>query len=404
MEKKKVVLAFSGGLDTSYCAIYLAKEMGLEIHAALADTGGFSKDELEKIEKRALALGVASYVRLDVSHTYYEQSVKYMIFGNVLKNSTYPISVSSERISQATAIAKYAKEIGADFLCHGSTGAGNDQVRFDMIFNIIAPEIEVIALIREKRLSREDEINYLRSHGVDFDFKKAEYSINQGIWGTSVGGKETLTSSETLPEEAYPSQLKVAHDAAAKRITLTFEKGELVGIDGKHYDDKVKAIQDLQHIAAPYAIGRDMHVGDTIIGIKGRVGFEAAAPMIIIKSHHMLEKHVLAKWQLFWKDQLSAFYGNYLHEGQYYDPVMRDMEAFLESSQRNVTGDVFVDLLPYRFVVVGIKSEHDLMSNKFGAYGETMSNWTSDDVKGFGKIFGNQNAIYYAVNPDEIEK
>ena len=239
---------------------------------------------------------------------------------------------------------------------------------------------------------------------VDFDFKKAEYSINQGIWGTSVGGKETLTSSETLPEEAYPSQLKVAHDAPAKRITLTFEKGELVGIDGQHYDDKVKAIQDLQHIAAPYAIGRDMHVGDTIIGIKGRVGFEAAAPMIIIKSHHMLEKHVLAKWQLFWKDQLSAFYGNYLHEGQYYDPVMRDMEAFLESSQRNVTGDVYVDLLPYRFVVVGVKSEHDLMSNKFGAYGETMSNWTSDDVKGFGKIFGNQNAIYYAVNPDEIEK
>lgn len=351
-----------------------------------------------------MALGVKSYVRLDVSHTYYEQSIKYMIFGNVLKNSTYPISVSSERISQATAIARYAKEIGADYLCHGSTGAGNDQVRFDMIFNIIAPEIEVIALIREKRLSREEEIEYLRSHGVDFDFKKAEYSINQGIWGTSVGGKETLTSSETLPEEAYPSQLKVAHDAPAKRIALTFEKGELVGIDGKHYEDKVKAIQDLQHIAAPYAIGRDMHVGDTIIGIKGRVGFEAAAPMIIIKAHHMLEKHVLAKWQLFWKDQLSAFYGNYLHEGQYYDPVMRDMEAFLESSQRNVTGEVFVDLLPYRFVVVGIESKHDLMSNKFGAYGETMSNWTSDDVKGFGRIFGNQNAIYYAVNPDEIEK
>lgn len=269
MEKKKVVLAFSGGLDTSYCAIYLAKEKGLEVYAALADTGGFSAEELDKIEKRALALGVKSYVRLDVSHTYYEQSIKYMIFGNVLKNSTYPISVSSERISQATAIARYAKEIGADYLCHGSTGAGNDQVRFDMIFNIIAPEIEVIALIREKRLSREEEIEYLRSHGVDFDFKKAEYSINQGIWGTSVGGKETLTSSETLPEEAYPSQLKVAHDAPAKRIALTFEKGELVGIDGKHYEDKVKAIQDLQHIAAPYAIGRDMHVGDTIIGIKG---------------------------------------------------------------------------------------------------------------------------------------
>ncbi len=395
---KKVVLAFSGGLDTSYCAIYLAKEMGLEVHAALANTGGFSADELADIRRRALALGVKSFVILDVAHDYYEHSIRYMIFGNVLKNGTYPISVSSERISQATAIAKYAKEIGADYLCHGSTGAGNDQVRFDMIFNIIAPEIEVIALIREKRLSREEEIEYLRSHGVDFDFKKAEYSINQGIWGTSVGGKETLTSRETLPESAYPSQLK---EHTPKRITLTFEKGELVGIDGKKYEDRIEAIQALQAIAAPYAIGRGMHVGDTIIGIKGRVGFEAAAPMIIIKSHHMLEKHVLTKWQLFWKDQISAFYGNHLHEGQYYDPVMRDMEAMLEKSQRMVSGDVYVELHPYRFIVVGIDSPHDLMSSKFGAYGETMSDWTSDDVKGFGTIFGNQNKIYYKINGED---
>ncbi len=392
---KKVVLAFSGGLDTSYCAIYLAKEMGLEVHAALANTGGFSPEELERIERRAKGLGVKSYVALDVAQDYYDHAIKYMVFGNVLKNGTYPISVSSERISQATAIAAYARSIGADYLCHGSTGAGNDQVRFDMIFDIMAPEIEVIALIREKRLSREEEIAYLRSHGVDFDFKKAEYSINQGLWGTSVGGKETLTSSETLPEEAYPSQLT---QTEPRRITLTFERGEFVGLDGRRYDDRVEAIRALQAVAAPYAIGRDMHVGDTIIGIKGRVGFEAAAPMIIIKAHHMLEKHVLTQWQLFWKDQISAFYGNHLHEGQYYDPVMRDMEAMLEKSQRNVTGDVYVELHPYRFVLVGIKSEHDLMSNKFGAYGETMSDWTSDDVKGFGKIFGNQNRIYYKVN------
>ncbi len=396
--KKKVVLAFSGGLDTSYCAVYLSKEMGLEVHAALANTGGFSKEELKKIEERAYALGVASYVALDVTQDYYNTAIKYMIFGNVLKNSTYPISVSSERMSQATAIAKYAKEIGADFLCHGSTGAGNDQVRFDMVFNIIAPEIDVIALIREKRLSREEEIEYLRSHGVDFDFKKAEYSINQGIWGTSIGGKETLTSNQTLPEEAYPSQLK---ETKPRRVVLTFEKGEFVGLDGKHFDDRIAAIQALQAIAAPYAIGRDMHVGDTIIGIKGRVGFEAAAPMVIIKSHHMLEKHTLTKWQLFWKDQIAAFYGNYLHEGQYYDPVMRDFEAMLTSSQRTVSGDVIVDLYPYRFVVVGIESKHDLMSNKFGAYGELMSDWTSDDIKGFGKIFGNQNRIYYKVNNEE---
>ena len=393
--KKKVVLAFSGGLDTSYCAIYLAKEMDLDVYTALADTGGFSPEELEKIETRARALGVKDYVRLDVSHQYYDQSIKYMIFGNVLKNATYPISVSSERISQATAVARYAKKIAADYLCHGSTGAGNDQVRFDMIFDIVAPEVKVIALIREKRLSREEEIAYLRSHGVDFDFKKAEYSINQGIWGTSVGGKETLTSSETLPESAYPSQLKATDP---KRITLAFEKGELAAIDGVRYEDRVKGIQALQQIAAPYAVGRGMHVGDTIIGIKGRVGFEAAAPMIIIKAHHTLEKHTLTKWQLFWKDQISAFYGNYLHEGQYYDPVMRDMEALLESSQKYVSGDVFVELHPYRFEVIGIASPHDLMSSRFGAYGEMMAGWTSDDVKGFGKIFGNQVSMHRKIN------
>ncbi|MDR2885213.1 MAG: argininosuccinate synthase [Rikenellaceae bacterium] len=395
---QKVCLAFSGGLDTSYCAIYLSKEMGLEVHAALANTGGFSSDELRRIEERAWALGVKSYVALDVTHDYYERAIKYMIFGNVLKNATYPISVSSERISQATAIAHYAQQIGADYLCHGSTGAGNDQVRFDMIFNIIAPEIEILALIREKRLSREEEISYLREAGVDFDFKKAEYSINQGIWGTSVGGKETLTSDQTLPEEAYPSQLEKTEP---REVTLGFTRGELTAVDGKRIADPIVAIQTLQALAAPYAIGRDMHVGDTIIGIKGRVGFEAAAPMIIIKAHHTLEKHTLTKWQLFWKDQISAFYGNHLHEGQYYDPVMRDMEAMLDKSQRNVTGEVIVRLLPYRFVVVGIRSEHDLMSNKFGAYGETMNDWSSDDVKGFGRIFGNQNKIYYKVNPDE---
>ncbi len=393
--KKKVALAFSGGLDTSYCAIFLSKEMGLEVHAAFVNTGGFSDEELKQIEDRAYALGVASYRCINVEDVYYQTCIKYMVFGNVLKNATYPLSVSAERVSQASAIARFAKEISADYVCHGSTGAGNDQVRFDMIFNTLCPEIEIIALIREKRLSREEEIEYLRSHGVDMDFKKAEYSINQGIWGTSVGGKETLTSDKTLPEEAYPSQLT---KNGSEKVTLTFEKGEIKGINGEIFSNPVDAIKKLQGIAAPYAIGRDMHVGDTIIGIKGRVGFEAAAPMIIIKGHHLLEKHVLSKWQLFWKDQISAFYGNHLHEGQYYDPVMRDMEAMLEKSQRTVSGEVIVELHPYRFILVGIQSPHDLMSNKFGAYGETMNDWSSDDVKGFGKIFGNQNSIYYKVN------
>lgn len=392
---KKVILAFSGGLDTSYCAIYLAEKMGLEVHAALANSGGFSTSELELIEKRAWKLGVKSFKVLDVTQTFYDQTIKYMVFGNMLKNSTYPLSVSAERISQAAAIATYAADMGVDYICHGSTGAGNDQVRFDMIFNILAPNIEIIALIREQRLSREQEINYLREHGVDFDFKKAEYSINQGVWGTSIGGKETLTSSKTLPESAYPSQMV---KEGSEMLTLSFVQGELTAVNGVKYGN-IEAIKKVQEIAGGYAIGRDMHIGDTVIGIKGRVAFEAAAAVLIIKGHHMLEKHTLTKWQLYWKDQISNFYANFLHEGQYFDPVMRDMEAMLQSSQEFVTGDVTMELHPYRFVMIGIESEHDLMSSKFGAYGEEMANsWTGDDVKGFGKIFGNQVSIYRNVN------
>lgn len=393
---KKVVLAFSGGLDTSYCAIYLSKELGYEVHAAIANTGGFSDKDIEKMQERAFGLGIKSFKCIDVTKEYYDQTIRYMVYGNMLKNATYPLSVSAERISQATAIARYAKELNADYVCHGSTGAGNDQVRFDMIFNILIPEIEIIALIREKRLSREEEIEYLRVNGVDFDFKKAEYSINQGIWGTSIGGKETLSSDTTLPEHAYPSQLK---REASEDLVISFEKGEIKAVNGEVFENHIDAITKVQSIAGEYAIGRDMHIGDTIIGIKGRVGFEAAAPMVIIKAHHMLEKHVLTKWQLFWKDQISSFYANYLHEGQYYDPIMRDMEAMLESSQKYVTGDVTVRLHPYRFEMIGIKSEHDLMSNNFGSYGEVMNKaWSGDDVKGFGKIFGNQTMMYRLVN------
>ena len=397
--KKKVVLAFSGGLDTSFCVKYLSEEKGYDVYTAIANTGGFSKPELEKIEKRAMELGATAHATLDIEQEYYEKSIRYMVFGNILRNGTYPISVSSERIFQAIAIIEYAKKIGADYVAHGSTGAGNDQVRFDLTFQILAPEIGIITPTRDMTLTREYEIDYLKKHGYEADFKKLEYSINKGLWGTSIGGKETLHSEETLPEEAYPSQLK---ETEPRRVTLTFERGEFVALDGKRYDDRIAAIQALQAVASRYAVGRDMHVGDTIIGIKGRVGFEAAAPMVIIKAHHMLEKHTLTKWQLFWKDQISAFYGNHLHEGQYYDPVMRDMEAMLESSQRTVSGDVYVDLHPYRFVVVGIDSPHDLMSNRFGAYGETMSDWTSEDVKGFGRIFGNQNKIYYQVNKEKL--
>lgn len=394
MMKKKVVLAFSGGLDTSFCCIYLTKDRDMEVHSVIVNTGGFSDDELKEIEKRAYTLGVTSHSVVDETENYYKSCIKYLIFGNVLKNATYPLSVSAERVSQATAIANYVKKIGADYVAHGSTGAGNDQVRFDMIFNIMIPGVEIITPIRDLKLSREAEIEYLNTHGVEYTAEKARYSINKGIWGTSVGGKETLTSNQTLPEEAWPTQVS---ETGERDIELLFEKGELVGLDGEQLSP-VKAIQKLQEIAQPYGIGRDIHVGDTIIGIKGRVGFEAAAPIIIIKAHHTLEKHTLTKWQLSWKDQLATFYGNWLHEGQFHDPVMRNIEAFLADTQDTVSGKVFVKLYPYRFQIVGIESEHDLMSNKFGSYGEMNNSWSGEDVKGFSKIFGNQTMIYHRVN------
>jgi argininosuccinate synthase len=397
MMKKKVVLAFSGGLDTSFCCIYLSRDRDMEVHSVIVNTGGFSEEELKQIEQRAYALGVTSHAVVDETLNYYDSCIKYLIYGNVLKNATYPLSVSAERVSQATAIAKYVNIIGADYVAHGSTGAGNDQVRFDMIFNIMIPGVEIITPIRDLKLSREAEIEYLNKHGVEYTAEKARYSINKGIWGTSVGGKETLTSNQTLPEEAWPTQVSETDE---RDLELTFEKGELVGIDGEMLSP-VKAIQKLQEIAQPYGIGRDIHVGDTIIGIKGRVGFEAAAPMIIIKAHHTLEKHTLTKWQLNWKDQLATFYGNWLHEGQFHDPVMRNIEAFLSDTQDTVSGKVFVKLNPYRFQIIGIESKHDLMSNKFGSYGEMNNSWSGEDVKGFSKIFGNQTMIWHRVNDNK---
>jgi len=391
---KKVVLAFSGGLDTSYCAVYLSKDRGYEVHTLTVNTGGFSAEEVKDIEARALKLGVSSHRTIDETRNYYEQVIRYLVYGNVLKNSTYPLSVSAERMSQALAAARYAKEINATAVAHGSTGAGNDQVRFDMTFQILAPGLEIITPIRDKKLSREEEIEYLKSNGITYSAAKAAYSINKGLWGTSVGGRETLNSMGMLPESAWPTQVTKSNP---EEVKLGFEKGELTSVDGKRFSHPVEAIQYLQAKAGSFGIGRDIHVGDTIIGIKGRVGFEAAAPVVIIKAHHALEKHVLTKWQLSWKDQLAQFYGNWLHEGQYLDPVMRDMEAFLTSSQANVTGTVSVTLLPYRFQINGIESPYDLMSAKFGKYGEMNLGWTGEDVKGFTKIFGNQVGIYHQV-------
>lgn len=392
--KEKVVLAFSGGLDTSFCVKYLSDELGYDVYTAVANTGGFSQAELEVIEQKAYKLGAVKHVTLDVTNEYYDKSIRYMVFGNVLRNGTYPISVSSERIFQAIAIINYAKEIGATSVAHGSTGAGNDQIRFDLTFQILAPNIKIITPTRDLSLTREAEINYLKEHGYEADFKKMEYSINKGLWGTSIGGKETLKSDQTLPESAYPSQIVKTGE---ETVSISFEKGEITAVNGEKSDDKIYLINQLENIANQYGIGRDMHIGDTIIGIKGRVGFEAAAPILIINAHKMLEKHTLTKWQQYWKDQIGTWYGMFLHEAQYLEPVMRDMEKFLESSQQNVTGTVSVILRPHCFTLVGVDSPFDLMKTDFGEYGEVNRAWTADDVKGFTKILGNQLKIYYNI-------
>ncbi|MEL7003832.1 MAG: argininosuccinate synthase [Bacteroidota bacterium] len=392
-----VVLAFSGGLDTSYCVKYLKHELNLEVHSVLVNTGGFSEDELKEVEQRAVDLGVTKHQTIEVTQEFYNKAVRYLVYGNILKNNTYPLSVSAERIFQAIAIAEYAKKVNAKHIAHGSTGAGNDQVRFDLVFNILTPEVKIITPIRDLQLSRQEEIEYLKKHGVEMNWEKAKYSINKGLWGTSVGGAETLTSNMTLPSEAFPSQ---PNQTEPNKVSLEFEEGEIVGIDGESLDP-VEAIRKLESIGNNYAIGRDVHVGDTIIGIKGRVGFEAAAPLMIIKAHHALEKHTLTKWQQYWKDQLAEWYGMLLHEGQYLDPVMRNIEKFLEDTQLYVTGTVELLLSPYRFYVLGITSDHDLMNSKFGDYGEMNNAWSGEDVKGFTKILANQTKIFKALHGDD---
>ena len=396
--KKKVVVAFSGGLDTSFTVMYLAKEKGYEVYAACANTGGFSAEQLKQNEENAYKLGATKYVTLDVTQEYYEKSLKYMVFGNVLRNGTYPISVSSERIFQALAIARYANEIGADAIAHGSTGAGNDQIRFDMTFFVLAPNVEIITLTRAMALSRDYEINYLKEHGFEADFVKMKYSYNVGLWGTSICGGEILDSAQGLPESAY---LKQVTKTGSEQLRIEFKQGEIYAVNGEVFDDKIKAIQKVEEIGAAYGIGRDMHVGDTIIGIKGRVGFEAAAPMLIIGAHRFLEKYTLSKWQQYWKDQVANWYGMFLHESQYLEPVMRDIEAMLQKSQRNVNGTVTLELRPLSFSTVGVESKDDLVKTKFGEYGEMQKGWTAEDAKGFIKVTSTPLRVYYTNHQDE---
>jgi len=395
--KEKVVLAFSGGLDTSFCVPYLKQEKGLEVHTVMVNTGGFSPEEESRIEQRALELGAASHVNINVVEEYYQKGIKYLLFGNILKNSTYPLSVSSERIFQAMAVLDHVKKLDASYVAHGSTGAGNDQVRFDLVFEVMAPSVKVLAPIRELSLTRMEEINYLQSKGFNFSWEKAKYSINQGLWGTSVGGVETLSSAGVIPEDAYPSQISLTEPV---RIKITFEKGEPVALNGKR-DNPVEIIRSINELGGKYGVGRDMHVGDTIIGIKGRVGFEAPAPLILVKGHHLLEKHTLTKGQLYWKEQLAGWYGQLMHEAQYLDPLMRNIEVFMDDTQKYVTGVVEAELRPYHFAILGCETPYDLMSSKFGEYGEANKSFTGQDVIGFTKVLANPLKIYYSVHKDD---
>lgn len=395
---KKIVLAYSGGLDTSFCILHLI-DQGYEVHCVSVNTGGFSAVELTELEQRAFAMGAVAYECMDITQQYYDECLRYLIYGNILRNNTYPLSVSSERAFQAMAILRYAKKHGIHTVAHGSTGAGNDQIRFDTVFISDAEDFEIITPIRDKQLSRQEEIDFIRAKGFEWSEQKKNYSINQGLWGTSIGGKETLTSRHTLPEEAYISELADANKS--EELEITFENGEPIALNGKKYDSKVALIQDLNTLGSTYAIGRDMHVGDTIIGIKGRVAFEAPAALMIIKAHHLLEKHTLGKWQTYWKNQLSEWYGMFLHEGKYMDPVMRNIETFLSDTQSTVNGKVYLSLVPYNFNLVGIDSPNDLMSAKFGSYGEMNLAWTGEDAKGFTKIFSNASRIYQSVNDDK---
>ena len=397
MSKKKVVVAFSGGLDTSYTVMKLTEE-GYDVYAACANTGGFSAAQLKENETNAYKLGAVKYVTLDVTQEYYEKSLKYMIYGNVMRNNCYPISVSSERIFQAIAIARYANEIGAHAIAHGSTGAGNDQIRFDMTFLVMAPGVEIITLTRDKALSRQEEVDYLNAHGYYADFTKLKYSYNVGIWGTSICGGELLDSAQGLPEEAF---LKHVTRTDESELKITFEKGEIAAVNGEKFDDKIAAIQKIEEIGAAYAIGPDFNVGDTIIGIKGRVGFEAAAPKLIIEAHRLLEKYTLSKWQQYWKEQVANWYGMFLHESQYLEPVMPDIEAMLTSSQRHVNGTAILKLRPLGFETVGVDSPDDLLKSKLGEYGEMQHGWTADDAKGFIKVTSTPLRVFYGIHPDE---
>lgn len=396
--KEKAVLAFSGGLDTSFCAIWL-QEQGYEVHTITVQTDN-AMDEIASIEQRAKELGVASHVTIDARRELFDDYLRYLIFANALRGDVYPLSVSAERIVQAKRCAIYAREIGASVIAHGSTGAGNDQVRFDVAFWVLAPDLEIVTPVRELGLSRRRETKFLTEHGVDVPESTSTYSVNRGLWGTTIGGAETHSSDGVLPEEAYVlSAHPEERPSEPEEITITFEDGIPVALDGKELDP-VSLIGELDIRAGRHGIGRGMHVGDTILGIKGRVAFEAPAPNVIIASHRELEKLCLSRHQLMWKRTLGDLYGSFLHEARFFDPLMRDLEAFLESTQSRVSGIVNVQLFQSIATVLGANSPFSLLGKARTVYGERASLWTGEEAAAFAKLYGLQDRLMATVAPE----
>jgi len=385
MSNETCILAYSGGLDTSFCIPFIREKYGYDVATVMVDTGGFTDADFKQAEERTQALGAASHTVVDGRAEVFDRYVKYMLMGNVLRGGVYPLCVAAERVVQASMVAEYAVKHNAAAIAHGSTGAGNDQTRFDVAANVLAPGLKMVAPVREHSLTRQQETDYLAKHGLQIEAKTTAYSINAGMWGVTIGGKETHDSATTVPDEVF--ELAGASDPSAKPRTLrvSFEYGVPTAIDGEKLDP-VELIARLNALGMTYALGRGVHLGDTIVGIKGRVAFVAPAALMLINAHRELEKLVLTKWQRFWKDHVADFYGTMLHEGQPFDPALRDVEAMLESSQQRVTGDATLELRYGSFRVGGVSSPHSMMSAASGKYGEEFSLWTGQDAAGYGKI------------------
>jgi argininosuccinate synthase len=385
--KPLAVLAFSGGLDTSFCAAWLV-DQGYTVHSVFVNTGGHSSADLARIQQRAMACGAIVHKTIDAREELFERHLKYLLFANARRGAGYPLCVSAERVCQAMHVAGYAVAQGAAALVHGSTGAGNDQLRFDTVFRVLAPDIKLLAPVRALALSRDAEVAYLAERNISVDAQTSSYSINAGMWGLSIGGVETHGSWGSLPAAAWPTG-EVQSCSATRELLLSFQQGIPVALDGALMDP-VSLIEMLNEIGVAYSVGRGMHLGDTVLGIKGRIGYSAPAAHILIEAHRELEKLTLSSSQQFWKETLGNLYGRMVHEAQGLDPLCRDLEALLESSQRMVSGDVRVGLAEGRMEILGSRSEHSLMDLQTAAYGEQASGWTGEEVAAHNKLRAQQ--------------